>query len=177
MFYCQEVERSSSLRSVSPQLKTVGSLHVFSPNQVLRAVLSQVHFYLLHYLPDKAPFRLPRVEKITGHKYLYSRQSGTIISLTTRHHLQLSNPYEFLLTGSQFSLKTSVSHLLFSSYELHTSFRRHGGVCAYLLPDLPCTSHLESRRSYLLLLKVTFQLFVNKSLSNDSYNCNKPCKI
>lgn len=74
------------------------------------------------------------------------------------HHLQSLRPSLFLLTETQVSPNTSHNHLQFPGYELFSSFRLHGGVCAYLRHDVSCirASHLESGPDT-LWLKVTLK--------------------
>lgn len=74
------------------------------------------------------------------------------------HYRQLIEPHMFLLTEVQLTPKPSINNRVFPVYELHTSFRHHSWVCAYLRRDHPCTqlSRLESTRSDIIWVKVAF---------------------
>ena len=97
---------------------------------------------------------------------------------SVHHFLQSNKPHILFLTETQISGKTSTNHLLLPGYELISSFRLRGGVCAYVRNNLSCTRipDLETGRKDILWLKLSFRAAtkficcVYRSPSDNNYN-------
>ena len=109
----------------------------------------------------------------------YANVCGLNSNLNPVHHyLQSQKPDILFLTETQISAKTSTNHLLCPGYELLTSFRLHGGVCAYVRNNLSCTRlpDLESGKRDIMWLKLInksstkFFCCIYRSPSDSSYN-------
>ena len=62
------------------------------------------------------------------------------------HYLQSSRPGILFLSETQIKPNNASNSLKFPGYDLHSSFRFKGGVCAFVRNDLPCerTPNLET---------------------------------
>ena len=109
----------------------------------------------------------------------FSNICGLNSNLDSVHHfLQSSKPHILFLTETQVSPKSSTNHLLFPGYELLSSFRLRGGVCAYVRNSLSCARlpNLKSGKSDILWLKLSFKSFtkficcIYRSPSDNSFN-------
>ena len=120
-----------------------------------------------------------RGEPISMSKLCLSNICGLNSNINSVHHfLQSNKPHILFLTETQISGKTSTNHLSFPGYELISSFRLRGGVCAYVRNNLSCTRipNLETGRKDILWLKLSFRTatkcicFVYRSPSDNIYN-------
>ena len=97
---------------------------------------------------------------------------------SVHHYLQSCKPLILFLTETQISHKTSTKHLQCPGYELISSFRLHGGVCAYVRSTLACTRlpALEKGKPDILWLKLAlksttkFICCIYRSPSDNSFN-------